>query len=49
MLEVLEFLFSDFWHWLGGLLYLAVIVAAIGCVGVKQINNYDAKSKKEEK
>jgi hypothetical protein len=28
MLEVLEFLFKDFWHWLGGFLYLAVIASA---------------------
>lgn len=25
MFEIIELLFSSFWHWLGGLLYLAVI------------------------
>ena len=30
MLEALQFLFQDFWHWLGGLLYLAVVASVIG-------------------
>jgi hypothetical protein len=27
MLAVLQFLFQDLWHWLGGLFYLALVVA----------------------
>ena len=30
MLEVLQFMFQDFWHWLGGLFYLAVIAWGFG-------------------
>lgn len=29
MLPVLEFLFSSFWRWAGGLVYLCVLVGAI--------------------
>lgn len=27
MMEIIEFLFADFWHWLGGLIYIAVITS----------------------
>jgi hypothetical protein len=30
MLEALQFIFSDFWHWLGALLMLAVVAEGIG-------------------
>jgi hypothetical protein len=28
MLEVLQFMFKDFWHWLGGFFYLDIIAWA---------------------
>lgn len=30
MIEVLEFVFQSFWHWLGTLLLVAVIVEGVG-------------------
>lgn len=27
MIEVLQFIFSDFWHWLGALMLLSVLVS----------------------
>lgn len=29
MLDILKFLFSGFWIWLGGLIYLSIIAGAI--------------------
>ena len=29
MLEVLQFLFQDFWHWLGGFFYIGAVAAGI--------------------
>lgn len=29
MLEILKFIFSSFWIWLGGLIYLLIIAAAL--------------------
>jgi hypothetical protein len=29
MVELAQFLFSSFWHWLGGLIYLSVIFGFI--------------------
>lgn len=26
MIEILEFIFQDFWHWLGGLIMLCALV-----------------------
>lgn len=26
-MEIVEFFFTNFWHWLGGLFYLAIIFA----------------------
>jgi hypothetical protein len=30
MLEVMKFIFSDFWHWLGTAVLLAIIASAFG-------------------
>jgi hypothetical protein len=30
MLEILKFIFQDFWHWLGSLILLAVIAEGLG-------------------
>lgn len=30
MLEVLQFIFQDFWHWLGTLILLSVIAEGLG-------------------
>lgn len=42
MIEVLEFIFQDFWHWLGTICLLAVIVP---CGNLIKIN---IGNKKEE-
>ncbi len=30
MLEVMQFIFSDFWHWLGTVILAAVIFGSLG-------------------
>lgn len=32
MFEIIKFLFSNFWYWLGGLIYLLVFGEAIGYI-----------------
>lgn len=32
MLEILQFIFSDFWHWLGATIMLGVISGGLGSV-----------------
>jgi len=39
-MEVVKFLFSSFWIWLGGLIYLLVI-----CAALTQIRLFEPKSK----
>ena len=51
MYETIKFLFSGFWLWLGGLIYLAVIAAGItGLVRitVKQKLTNDDKETRDE-
>jgi len=38
-MEIVKFLFSNFWTWLGGLIYLVIICAAITQFRVFVINN----------
>lgn len=42
MLEILEFVFQDFWHWFGTLLLISAISEGIGGIFrktiIKQIN-----------
>lgn len=40
-MEIIEFFFTNFWHWLGGLFYLAVIFSTPLL--------YIGKSRKDEK
>jgi hypothetical protein len=42
MLEIIEFLFSGFWVWFGGLIYLSVI--ATGLAGMFSKINYTYSS-----
>jgi hypothetical protein len=48
MLEVIQFLFSSFWYWLGGLFYLGLILS-IFSVGMESlahiIRGYPSKCK----
>lgn len=32
MLDILRFIFSDFWHWLGATLMLAVVSGGLGSI-----------------
>lgn len=41
MLEVLKFIFQDFWHWLGTLILLAVIAEGVGGMFRKTIIKSD--------
>jgi len=34
MLEVLQFMFSGFWIWLGGLFYLALIASIVNGIAI---------------
>lgn len=46
MIEILEFIFQDFWHWLGT--FLLIIAAGVPFHGMfirnTEINNYDKKN-----
>ena len=37
MLEILKFIFQDFWHWLGTLILIAVVAEGIGGLFTKVI------------
>lgn len=46
MFETIQFLFSDFWRWLGGFIYLALICEALGG-GIIRVINKKVKKKEE--
>ena len=37
MMEVLQFIFSDFWHWLGAFMLLGTIAAGLGRISLIRI------------
>lgn len=47
MLEILKFIFQDFWHWLGTLILLGVIAASISGMFRKNIIKSDKLDEKE--
>ena len=47
MLDILKFIFQDFWHWLGALLLLSVIAEGIGGIFRKTIIKSSESDKKE--
>lgn len=48
MLEVLQFIFQDFWHWLGTVIILAVIASSFGGLIKFSFPNVRATYKKKE-
>lgn len=48
MLEILKFVFTNFWHWLGSMILLAIIANALMNTKLIEINNYRNKKDKEE-
>lgn len=40
MLEVMQFIFSSFWVYLGTLVLVICVSIGIGCIGTKTTNNY---------
>ena len=48
MLEVLQFIFSSFWIWLGTLILVVVITEGIGGMGRKIVNNISHKATQAE-
>lgn len=47
MFELVQFLFSSFWYWLGGLVYLGVIAAALTDFNLVEIK-HDKEMNEEE-
>ena len=49
MIEVLQFIFQDFWHWIGTVILIAIITGPFYTMFScnKEINNY-SNDKKEE-
>lgn len=43
MLEIFEFIFQDFWHWLGTLILLGVIAEGVGGMFRKTIIKSDKR------
>lgn len=45
MIEILQFIFQDFWHWLGTLLMIVAAGAPFHGMFIRntEINNYDKK------
>lgn len=41
MLEVLQFLFQDFWHWFGGSVYLAMMIGTISSFNLIKISKIE--------
>lgn len=48
MLEILKFIFTDFCHWLGSMILLAIIANALMNTKLIVINNYRYKKDKED-
>lgn len=47
MLEVLKFIFQDFWHWLGTLILVCVVSDGISGMFKKTIIKTESKSKED--
>jgi hypothetical protein len=47
MLDVLKFIFSDFWHWFGTLILLAVIAEGLGGTFRHTIITTERRDKRE--
>lgn len=45
MLQILEFIFQDFWHWLGTVIIIGVITEEVRCMFQIVISSY--KNSKE--
>ena len=48
MIEILEFIFQSFWHWLGTVILIAVILVPFGSIRTLLRIKRDAKNKTED-
>jgi hypothetical protein len=46
-MAILEFLFNDFWHWLGGLIYIGAIFSG-PWIFIDRSRNYKSKEDKDD-